>query len=104
MALLRAQAVSLERETQALHRELETVFPVVGVSQPGEKGVGSDAELLTAIIRLTELVAQTDGDVRASFSLSSNGAISAPIKSADFWRGLRGSEALVANVIRFTKE
>ncbi|HLA13375.1 MAG TPA: hypothetical protein VJ023_22525 [Pyrinomonadaceae bacterium] len=104
MTLLRSQAVSLERETQVLHRELEAVFPAVATSAPGEKGIASDNDLLAAINRLGELVAQTDGGVRSSFSLSSNGANSAPVKSADFWRGLLSSEALVANVIRFTKD
>jgi len=104
MALLRAQAVSLERETQTLHRELETVFPAVATSAPEEKGIASDGDLLAAINRLAEIVAQTDGGVRSSFSLSASGTNSAPVKSAEFWRGLLGSEALVANVIRFTKE
>jgi DNA-directed RNA polymerase specialized sigma24 family protein len=104
MALLRSQALSLEREIQALHRELETAFPAVATSGPSGNGIASDGDLLATINRLAELVAQTDGGVRTSFSLSASGTNSAPVKSVEFWRGLFGSEALVASVIRFTKE
>lgn len=48
MALLRGQAGSLERETQALHHELEQVFLVVGASASDEKGIGSDGDLLVS--------------------------------------------------------
>src|SRR5574341_1139786 len=88
---------------KALHRELETVFPAAATSAPGEKRIAGDGDLLAAINRLTELVAQTDSGVRSSFSLSANGTKSDPVKSAEFWRGLLGTEALVANVITFTQ-
>ncbi|HLA10882.1 MAG TPA: RNA polymerase sigma factor, partial [Pyrinomonadaceae bacterium] len=52
MSLLRAQAVNVERATQALRRDLEAVFPVAAASTGAEKEIATESDLVAAVNRL----------------------------------------------------
>ncbi len=99
MALIREQAGNLQREASTLGNELQPIVPgaaTVSGAEPFE--TATDAELLRAVNRLGELVAQTDEGVRVSFSVSSERTGSAPVKDAQFWRALKNVESLAAKI------
>ena len=100
ISLLREHAREFQRETEELSRELRQVFP----AQAGEPASGStivgDAEIQETVRRLYELSVAFDESVRKSFALSAEASAVAPVKSSEFWRALRDSEGLAANIAK----
>jgi hypothetical protein len=98
LALIREQAISLQRETAALSSDLRAVVLEVDSSAVEQFEIASDADLFRAVNRLGELVSQMDEAVRVSFSISSDGSTAAPIKAPQFWRLLKSTESLAAKI------
>jgi hypothetical protein len=97
MTLIREQAASLYRELSALRTELQAVVPSAN-SAPEQMEVASDTDLLRAVNRLGELVAQIDEGVRGSFSISSEGAATAAVKTDQFWKSLKSAQSLTGKI------
>jgi len=98
MALIREQAASLNRELAGLRNEIQAVFPGDASSGSEQLDIQSDADLLRAVNRLAEWVAHIDESVRTSFSISSEGATAAAVKSDQFWRSLKSAESLAGKI------
>jgi RNA polymerase sigma factor (sigma-70 family) len=87
-------------ETAALHRELAPLFPTLSntAGSSGDMDVASDADLIRAVKRLTQLASANDEAIRRSFSISANGGKSAPVRTTQFWSSLANAEALAAKI------
>jgi RNA polymerase sigma factor (sigma-70 family) len=98
-SLIREQANSLQHEIVTLRGELQLIVPgVAGDAGFDQMQISSDADLLRAVNRLGELVSQVDEAVRVSFSISSDSTTYPPIKEPQFWRALKSTETLAAQI------
>jgi len=99
--LLREHARDFQRESEELRRELRQVFPALS-EPPAIAGglIGGDAEIQETVRRLYDLSVTCDESVRRSFALSTEQQDNAPVKSPEFWRVLRDSESLAANIAK----
>jgi hypothetical protein len=98
LALIREQALSLTHEIAALRGDLRAVVSEVDSSAVEQIEITNDADLFRAVNRLGELVSQLDEAVRVSFSISSDGSTTAPITEPQFWRVLKSTESLAAEI------
>jgi len=86
-------------ESARLSAELAPIFPTTAVGetadQPGPEGfVGS-------IDRLYEMVLSNENVISTSLTVNAGGAMApeCPIRTAGFWRSLKGAEKLAASML-----
>jgi RNA polymerase sigma factor (sigma-70 family) len=102
MGMIRAHARSFERDTATLYQELRVIFPLPAVEdRRATNEIADDIALEKAVELLYGLSAANDQAVRSAFtsSTAAEGG-SAAIKSPDFWRSLKGAQALAASIAR----
>jgi hypothetical protein len=99
-AIINEHVRAFTRETAALRRGLESVFPSLGL----EAGTGSasvvdsDADRVSAVKRLIVLASANNEAVQQSFSITANSNKSASVRTAQFWRSLATAETLAAQI------
>jgi hypothetical protein len=100
LAIVRAHAQSVRRETASLRLELQPIFPSAASTAGGEERIeiSSDADLLRAIERLFEVCAANDRMVSSAFAIKSQTANASDLQGAQFWRSLRRAEQIAAAI------
>ncbi|MGH9957104.1 MAG: hypothetical protein ACREBC_08235, partial [Pyrinomonadaceae bacterium] len=98
-AMIGRHAKAVHRELEELRHELQPMFPSLS-SAAGDADVpiGRDADLAGAAKRLFELASSVDEGVGRSFSIYATGSGSAPVKTIEFSRSLRGATSLAQKI------
>jgi RNA polymerase sigma factor (sigma-70 family) len=97
IGLIRGHASKFLSETDALRRELQTVFSDLAGGRAGSS-LDNDKEIQSAVRRLYDLSVACDEDLRGSFAVFTNAAGSAEVKTAKFWRALNNAAALAQSL------
>jgi RNA polymerase sigma factor (sigma-70 family) len=102
LSLLREHAAAVGLEAAALRQELQPVFHPSGAPPSGDAGAGpeSEADFAASAERLLALCSSFDTAIRSAFTASAHRASDAGVKSPQFWRALRGAEALAGRMRR----
>ncbi|HKZ77308.1 MAG TPA: sigma-70 family RNA polymerase sigma factor [Pyrinomonadaceae bacterium] len=100
LALLRSHAAAFKRDTAILRRDLQPIFFPSSTSGDVQSDlvITSDGELVLAVQRLFESAAANYEAVRSAFSTSSNGSSTSAMKTTQFVRSLKSTEALAAKI------
>jgi DNA-directed RNA polymerase specialized sigma24 family protein len=101
-SMIRAHAQALARETVALRRDLENVFPAIATTGDVPAKPTDDGAMVTAIGRLFALSSACDQSIQSAFTISSRGALGAGPKSAQFWRTLFSVESFAAQIAQIS--
>lgn len=92
--MIRANAEGYSRNVRAIAQGLAPFSPATRRG-PGEApAITTDAEMYSAVERLSRLTRASDRAVNAALALSQRGQTLAPIKSAQFWDSLDAAEKL----------
>jgi hypothetical protein len=97
LGLIRSHAAQYLSETEALRRELQSVFPDLG-GGGAASSVGSDKEIQASVRQLYDLSVACDEDLRGSFALFTNANGGAEVKTAKFWRALNNASAIARSL------
>jgi DNA-directed RNA polymerase specialized sigma24 family protein len=97
-SMICAHAEALSRDTAALHRELEGLFPPVSVNGDVPEKIRNDAQLVTAVGRLFALTSANNQNIQSVFTISPSNAQGSGPKSAQFWQTLISVESLAAQI------
>jgi hypothetical protein len=100
LSLLRDHASAVRVETAALWRELHLVFDPGGAPVPAEIGPASEADFAASAGRLLAMCSSFDPVIRSAFTVSAERRAASGIRSPQFWRALRGAEALADEIRR----
>ncbi|HLA12249.1 MAG TPA: sigma-70 family RNA polymerase sigma factor [Pyrinomonadaceae bacterium] len=100
-AMISQHARNIQQELEALRRELQPAFPSVAGDE-GDAGIEitKDADFARAGKRLYELASTVDEAIGRSFSISSGGNVTAPVRTNQFSRSVRSAMSLAAKIGR----
>lgn len=98
LALVNSHARAFHEETEALRRELQTVFSAPNAGASETPDVKTIADVPRAVETLLNLAIANDRVVRSAMAVSAGNSQFTAIKTVQFWQSLKAAEALAAKL------
>jgi len=98
LSLINSHARAFREETEALRRELQTVFSAPNAGASETPDIKNIADVPRAVETLLGLASANDRVVRSAMVVSAGDTQFTAIKTAQFWQSLKSAEALAAKL------